>query len=521
MKYKILIVDDEKMIRMGIKNAMPWDEMSIGEVYTASSAKEAAQMIEEHTPQIMITDISMTEMSGLELVEQIREKHMEMRIIVLTGYDRFEYARRALKLQTHDFLLKPIDETELKKSILSQVKWLEERRMEEKESLTVNRAQGVRQQMELENFMRALVMGREDTKERDEVFLQEFHFEESQAMRIGILIPGVSSDEDLDSESFRMQTVKQICIGMIDGQKRGITFSDEKRRIIIVFFCDEGRKENELSEQLIEILNDELETRPRILWGSVKKGLENLHISYNDAVFALEHEREEFEKLCAVDWNRKGEDIFQDVFREFRNALVYNVSDKEKVSHIFERFSVAVESYNLSAKYARSCCFELASSVYFARFSDTGNNDNEKLSVLMQALSGADRERACQVTAMFLDNLFEGEDGEVHELIGKVKRRIHENLADDLTVASLAEEFYVTPNYLSRLFKRVTGEGCNEYIVRKRIEQAKSLLATTTLKVGEISLMVGYRDMNYFSLAFKKHIGVSPVKYREQIQKHL
>lgn len=215
---------------------------------------------------------------------------------------------------------------------------------------------------------------------------------------------------------------------------------------------------------------------------------------------------EPFQKAAA------GDGTFED------ESFVY-VGEKEKVGHIFERFCMAVESYNLSARYARSCCFELASSVYFARFSDIGNSAREKLSELMQAVSGADRERACQVTAMFLENLFEGEDGEVHELIGKVKRRIHENLADDLTVASLAEQYYVTPNYLSRLFKRVTGEGCNEYIVRKRIEQAKSLLSTTTLKVGEISIMVGYHDMNYFSLAFKKHIGVSPVRYREQVQR--
>lgn len=108
MKYKILIVDDEKMIRMGIKNAMPWEEMSIGEVFTAASAMEAEQIIEEQQPEIMITDISMTEMSGLELVGQIREKYQGMRVIVLTGYDRFEYARQALKLQVHDFLLNPL-----------------------------------------------------------------------------------------------------------------------------------------------------------------------------------------------------------------------------------------------------------------------------------------------------------------------------------------------------------------------------------------------------------------------------
>lgn len=136
----------------------------------------------------------------------------------------------------------------------------------------------------------------------------------------------------------------------------------------------------------------------------------------------------------------------------------------------------------------------------------------------MKSLAEAEREKALKVTEMFLDRLFAGEEGEVHELVGKVKRRVHENLAEDLTVASLAGEFYVTPNYLSRLFKRVTGEGCNEYIVRKRIEKARSLLETTTLKAGEIAMMVGYHDMNYFSLAFKKHTGMSPIKYREQAQ---
>ena len=180
MRYRILIVDDEKMIRMGIKNTMPWEQMQIAEVYTASSAKEAAALIREHQPQIMITDISMAEMSGLELVEQIREQDADMRVIVLTGYDRFEYARQALQLQVHDFLLKPIDEMELQKSILAQVDWLESRRIKEENSRTKSRAQGVRQQMEMEEFMRSLVQGREDCLERASVFRKEYPFEDSQ-----------------------------------------------------------------------------------------------------------------------------------------------------------------------------------------------------------------------------------------------------------------------------------------------------------------------------------------------------
>ncbi len=519
MKYKILIVDDEKMIRMGIKNAMPWESMNIDEVYTAASAMEAAVIIREHQPQIMITDISMTEMSGLDLVGQIRQEDEKMRIIVLTGYDRFEYARQALQLRVHDFLLKPIDEKELKKSILEQVEQLEADRKVREESLSLNRAQGFKQQLELEQFMHALILGKAEGRERLGEFLETFKFDREQDMRIGLLIPEAHGEEDAESSSFRLLTIRQICLGMVDGQKKGITFSDEKRRIVLCLFCDGEKKEEELARQLMDILSDELDAKPRIIWGSIRNGFENLSVSYNDAVFALEHEREAFEQVYTMDLNRKKEDIFQEVFQEFRSAMVRSIGDKQKLFHIFDRFGMAVESYNLSAQYTRSSCFELASSVYFAYYTDTGGSGPDQLSALMKALSGAERERAVKVTAMFLEQLFAGEEGEVHELVKKVKRRIHENLADDLTVASLAGEFYVTPNYLSRLFKRVTGEGCNEYIVRKRIEQAKSLLAATTLKAGEIAGMVGYHDMNYFSLAFKKHTGVSPIKYREQVQK--
>ena len=145
---------------------MPWEQMQIAEVYTASSAGEAEELTREHQPEIMITDISMTEMSGLELVEQIRGEKNDMRVIVLTGYDRFDYARQALQLQVHDFLLKPIDEMELKKSILAQVEWLKVRRITHADSITVSRAQRDRQQMELEEFIRSQEMGIEDSKKR-------------------------------------------------------------------------------------------------------------------------------------------------------------------------------------------------------------------------------------------------------------------------------------------------------------------------------------------------------------------
>lgn len=124
-------------------------------------------------------------------------------------------------------------------------------------------------------------------------------------------------------------------------------------------------------------------------------------------------------------------------------------------------------------------------------------------------------QEACEVTKMFLTNMFGKERDSMHDIISKVRKYIDEHLEEELSVASLASRFYITPNYFSKLFKKVMGEGCNEYIVRKRIEKARFLLETTNFRNGKIAMMVGYRDINYFSLAFKKHTGYSPTSYRE------
>ncbi|WP_394911108.1 helix-turn-helix domain-containing protein [uncultured Robinsoniella sp.] len=114
--------------------------------------------------------------------------------------------------------------------------------------------------------------------------------------------------------------------------------------------------------------------------------------------------------------------------------------------------------------------------------------------------------------------LFSREELNIHEIVSKAKKYIDQYLGEELSVANIAADLYITPNYFSRLFKKVCGEGCNEYIVRKRIEKAKFLLETSNMKTGKIAMLVGYRDTNYFSLAFKKHAGVSPTKYRENVR---
>ena len=151
--YKVLIVDDEQMIRMGIKEGLDWKKLGVGEVYTAASAREAIQIIEDEQPELMITDISMSEMTGLDLIREIRKRQLNMRILVLTGYDSFSYARQCLRMQVQNFLLKPVDEEELTENIRQQVEYLNEARRQEELDQSQKRTEGSRQQAELERVM--------------------------------------------------------------------------------------------------------------------------------------------------------------------------------------------------------------------------------------------------------------------------------------------------------------------------------------------------------------------------------
>lgn len=515
--YRLLVVDDEKMIRMGIKNGIPWDEIGIEEVFTAASAREALEVINEHHPQIMLTDISMTEMTGLDLIEKIRVEDEEMRIIVLTGYDRFDYARQCLHMRVQNFLLKPIDEEELLVHVREQVQILEEARKNRENKSRQQRAEGFRQQVLLEEFMRELVHNGKGGN-GTQAFPEELCADVNRRMQIAILIPDYEMQERIN-ESFRMLTIKNICMGVVDASRKGITFVDRDNRLVIAFFTDGGEQSiTEQVQELCDILEDESNIKPRIVLGSEVSGLCMLPVSYNDAVYLLKQEREGFQNIVRTSRERDKEQIIQDVFRELKKEMVTNLANGEHVMHAYEAFCKATESYNFSRTQVQKSCFEIASSIYFSYIAETGETVDKGLDAFMKSLIGAGREEALEVTAIFIRQLVFRENNEKNEIIALAKRYIDENLEANLSVTSLAEVFYVSPNYFSRLFKKVLGEGCNEYIVRRRIEKSKLLLETTTIKTGKIAMMVGYNDTNYFSLAFKKHIGMSPTKYREMIQ---
>lgn len=513
--YKAIVVDDEKMIRIGIQKVIPWESIGVGEVYVAASGQEAFKIIEENKPDIMITDISMNGMSGLELINKVNRINRKIKIIVLTGHSSFDYAQKCLRMQVEDFFLKPIDEDILTKAIKKLVDHFETEKKNLISQKMIQRTQGTKEQLKLEKVMRDLVHNRTDNQKEIYGLIEEYNYNLEMTMQVAIIIPTLHVNSERNEEKFIELSIKNICIDLFDSQGQGITFIDDDNKIVIALFENNTLNEVERINQLNNILKDEYDITPKVVLGSSVTGFSELVISYNDAMYLLETETENIREIIQSYNSESKIHLFNNIFVELKNIMVSNVGNSESVIKAFNTFGTATKSYNLADNYVCRCCFDIASTMYFAYIHNSGESTDSKLTALLVSLLHATRADACEFTREFIIQLFSKEEDHIHEIVSKAKSLIDEYLADDLSISTIATKLFITPNYFSRLFKKVTGEGCNAYIVRKRIEKAKCLLETTNLKTGKIAIIVGYRDTNYFSLAFKKHEGTSPTKYRE------
>ena len=456
--YRVLIVDDEKMIRMGMKNAIDWKKLGVDGVFTAASGNEALKILKEESPEIMVTDIQMTEMTGLELIKAARESVPELRVIVLTGFDNFEYARESLRLQVQDLF----------NAIEKQIKELKEQENKEQNQARVWRSQGSVVQMRLEQCMRNLVHTKADKEMQLYILQKDFQFDIKQKMSLILLEQGMYTEQQNDGK-FRAMTVKNVCMSMVDSQNRGITFVDDDGTIAIVCFeKDDDDSVLEQIEELSDVLKDEFEYKPKITVGSAVQGFENLAISYNDARYLLEHEKKNIQDIIQTMGAQNKKKIFWEIYVELRNIMISNIGTPDYILKAFNTFTKATESYNLSPSAVRRCCFEIASTLIFSYMEVSCEVEEGKLDALSKSLSSAGKEEACEITRMFIEQLIENDEEDVHYTISNARHYIDEHLAEDISVSSIAESLYITPNYLRGLQVKDVTNTLSERGLRRR-----------------------------------------------------
>lgn len=533
---KMLIVDDERMIREGIRDIVDWQEYGIEVVGTAANGIEAMELYKNHLPQIVITDIKMPKMGGLELTRYFNEKKAGVKVVILSGYEEFSFAQEALKLGAEDYLLKPVVPDRLVERILQikEICELDRRKKAEEEKLL----QQIKESIPLlrEKFLMELVEGnftcREDILERAEylgVRLEAY-------TGIGVLIvhlDGYKKHSRKFSEMERQllnrsveNSIKEIV------KSTGEVFSIRSGEFCIIKSLDSAPEAEEqvvlqdICQSVQGILQSRCDFGTTIGAGRVYNDIMNISDSFYEAKEAIKY------KLVMG----KGQVIFiQDIGQNLDNTsrypeelekdIVFAVKngDKSRIHpYIVEYFGTYMEK--LEVEYTRWASMKLLYAVSLG-VTNSGGKIKEIIgqeAELWECLSGFDTLKEIQewvegILVKIVDSIIEKSSNKNKPIIDRILEYLNGHYSENFSLKKLAEEIYLSPNYICSLFKQEMGKNISDYLTDIRIEKAKELLKDHTKKVYEISNMLGFVDSRYFNKVFRKYTGMNLTEYRDKV----
>ena len=527
---KVFLVEDEFVIREGIKNNIDWKAHGYEFCGEAGDGELAYPMIQKLRPDIVITDIRMPFMDGLELSRLIRKELPNTEIIILSGYQEFEYAKEAIKLGVAQYLSKPINGEEL----LAELDELSAKIEEKRRAIQIR--ERYLQEME-ENTLRErkklfqeLVTGENTVAELLET-AEGLGIDLSAPWYNIILFKTQSLRHAQDEYSGSLIRIEQELRTLEDG-KTVISFD---RNLEGKAFLLKAESEEQLQiqqQEYIEKIKDIMEKYEHIRYfggiGKPVNRLRELPASFEQASHAFAH-RYLVQDSRILDGGHLAQEPEEEPFdiKEVNPKQIDRTKiqeflkqgDREEVVYFVEEFF-----RDLSHKALQSNIFRqyITMDAYFcvADFLESLQTDTQDPETPSQdEKTQQDSDSAIRYITRILDKALEARDraasSRYDDVVDRVTKYIEENYADeDLSLNLLASHVNFSPNHLSMIFSQQTGQSFIKYLTDYRMNKAKELLRCTGKRSSLISQEVGYKDPHYFSYLFKKTQGMTPTQYR-------
>lgn len=533
---QMIIVDDEAHWVDNLSMHKPWHTLGIEHVHRAYSGYEALQLIETHPIDIVISDILMPEMTGIELIERIRTRDPKIKCIILSGHSDFDYAKKAVQHQAVDYLLKPPTDQELFGAVQKAIDQLNE----EWESISsLERTQfTLRENLPLlrgQLLMDALRGHRMPALEWSrKLDMYSLPFSEGE----GALLL-VRMEEEFGQYNYNGQQLMEYAImnmaEEIIGEFMEVWGVKEEHGYLAFVLQDKGSCSKVGKETMLEKLALQLQYK-------VKQFLKgSLSIVITEWFRFPEQLRERYLKATSYFRQIVGDEqefvmrvgeLTQNQSQAPLDALYMPPS----LSSLLEagRWDTAEEKLiavcaELDKRWSESWehCMETGF-VVASSFTHLAHRSGQTLSRLLgpeeieplqngEAFSSIGKLRKWSLGV--LARLKEGASNEVKDIrssyVAKIQEFAERNLHHDVSLRALADHVNLHPTHLSKIYKIETGEGISDYVFRLRMERACHMLKTTEKKVYEISQDIGYLDPAYFIKVFKRHFGLTPQEYRD------
>lgn len=513
--FKVLLVDDEVFVRKGLQKLIPWEDLNYTIVGEAQDGKEALRMIKHLQPDLVITDIRMPALDGLDLIRSVKEDaDSDLFFIVISGYHDFGYAQQALRYGVHDYILKPVDDEEMTATL-------------RKLALNMSKRQIAKTKGEDQannSFLEALVQ-------------EKLRLEVAETYAAALGLTGASG--------FRYALVElhaapgEFQVGLKQFMK-ALYFLEERKSDIPVFEQDRGRfgmlftveglieRYGGLPQALEKIrtgLTKQLGTEVSLYTGGTVPNIADVRRSYKEANEAARHKYAEGGGVIEYAQIKDTPLYVFDLSPGTVSKLIMQVEEgkqeayRQTVDGMFEifrtqRFTPQAVNGSLSRCMTGmiSVVKEMNGSIEgVQRLKELAERDygNWSLTLLKEHFLLAIIE-AEQYIAELRKEQSKGD-------IKQIKKYIDSHYCENISLKSIAAQFYMNPVYLGRLFRKSYGRYFNDYVLQLRVEEAKKLLRQTDLKMYEIAARVGFQNADYFVTQFEKLEKVSPTEYRNRL----
>lgn len=529
--YKVLIVDDEEEIRLGIIKKIPWQKYGFIVVGDAENGKDALECVERLQPDIIMTDIKMPFMDGLELGERVSKISPSTKIIIFSGSDDLQYAHKAIKINVVEYVLKPINSNELIEVLKKLKKTIDEEYNEKKNMEKLYEYYNESLPILKEKFLVGTIEGRinnESWIDEGRKIGIEFN---SPYFSVAVLYNDKSNYDEknniFNEDNLIDITIKQVVDEVMSNYSKTISFIYSGMVIIINNF----NKEEEILE-FIDGLSEVCKTSERIVGQKVSAGIGQIARGYDEIRFSYKMARNALHYRLVLGTGKAIyiEDVEPDNSvqlqfdendeRELINAI--KIKSEEDIKRVVGRLFKKIEKLLLPFNKYKIYLIEITTSLlkvvqaYDINMEQVFGDNFNCYSHLDDFNSIEEVEDWFIKKSIKINVLIKRERLDSSKLmIEKAKQYINKNYKNsDLSVETLCSHLHVSPTYFSTLFKKATGISFINYLTAIRLEAAVDLLNTTDFKSYIIAEEVGYIEPNYFSYVFKKKYGVSPSRYR-------
>lgn len=524
---KVMLVDDEILFRENIRDCIQWEQEGFEYCGDASDGEVALPLIEQWKPDILITDIKMPFMNGLELSSIIRKRMPDMKIIILSGHDEFEYAQAALRIGVDEYCIKPVSAVDIIQQLhhMSQQIDSERREKEQLHKLTQMAAnQTIRtRDMLLADLCSGFITTVEAIQAATSLSLHLI-----AKYYIVIITEFRTRDSSLSVDS---SLVSQYEDQFEQNLKRQVEFLSFKRIRTEKVWILQGNTEEQLqlvidSIQEQHLLPDHLSTTIELSFGmgTIQDRLQGIHDSYLEA-----EEDKHWRRLTKL--NRNG------LYTIAGDALDHTISLDPNVfieflkfgssAHIqsfVEQFASDLKRLNWNTSFYGYYILNDLILKVFQSARGTFLNSDESSEILGNLQKQIETIDGWEKAFIFLTNLAQqywlrrkDSTDKYTEMLNQVKEYIrHSYHNNQLSLLDAAEHVSVSPSHLSKIFSQETGQTFIEYVTHIRIRKAMELLKSTHDKSYEIAYKVGYNDAHYFSNLFKKSTGMTTTEFRRK-----